>query len=588
MSLCPSNAPGQARPRRIYQKIGFGYFVAIGIGWAGSMIGMVVADYFQGQSVAQLLDAQVQSQLLSDFEQTADQIQLHSIRAVAISSSADARQEIIHVQTKLARAQQIQQEIMSFLANDPAWLVGDPNTINQLLTTYTNTLTRQFITVKAAIATNPRSASSEILSAASMAELEGSTTQLSTFVYVARQQELSAAEAMETAQGFEKFMIVSSMLLASAIAGLLAWRSTQAIARPIETLTHVAQRVALDADYTLRVPVTTDDEVGILAQSLNHLITQVAAHTQDLTTSAQVAEQQAQELTKTLETLQYAQSQLIQAEKMSSLGQLAAGMAHEINNPITFIHGNIEYAHTYAQTLFDVVEQLLALVPELPSDVQDYLQQVELDFIRQDFPKVLLSLKRGVERINSLMLSLRVFSRLQEAQLKKVDLHEGIESTLMLLAHRLNAQPRRPEIVINCQFGTIPLVECYASQINQVFMNILTNAIDAIDDRWLQSPNYGQPTITINTACPSSGQVRVQISNNGVKIPDSAQHRLFDPFFSTKPVGKGVGLGLSICYDVVFEKHHGSITYQSPVADSKDGAQFTIDLPIYHSPFLNK
>ncbi len=274
---------------------------------------------------------------------------------------------------------------------------------------------------------------------------------------------------------------------------------------------------------------------------------------------------------------------------MSSLGQLAAGMAHEINNPITFIHSNIEHIRTYTQTLFDLIEQLLAL-PSLPPHIEDYLHQVEFDFIRQDFPDLLQSLQHGVERINSLMLSLRMFSRLQESQLKHADLHDGISSTLKLLKHRLSAQAHRPEICVTLQLGDLPLVECYSSQINQVFMNILTNAIDAIDDRWFHAPNHTTPSITIQTTCPSASHVQISISNNGSTIPPGCGipqeliYKIFDPFFSTKPVGKGVGLGLAICYDIITGKHHGSLLCQSPPQGNNPGSQFTIVIPIAHTP----
>ncbi len=285
--------------------------------------------------------------------------------------------------------------------------------------------------------------------------------------------------------------------------------------------------------------------------------------------SESLSRQQTFQLTQALKTLQLAQSQLVQSEKMSSLGQLVAGVAHEINNPVNFIHGNVNYVRTYTQDLLHLLDLYQKHYPKPNREIQDTIEAIDLDFIISDLTNVLRSMETGTERIQQIVRSLRIFSRMDEAEMKSVNIHEGLDSALMLLDSRLKAT--EPNIQVICNYDDIPDVECYAGQLNQVFMNILTNAIDAMD-----SLNYlTDRNIYITTKLISKTQVEIRIKDSGVGISEAEKQRLFDPFFTTKPIGKGTGMGLSICYQIITQ-HGGQLTCNSSLGE---GAEFVIQIP---------
>ncbi len=288
--------------------------------------------------------------------------------------------------------------------------------------------------------------------------------------------------------------------------------------------------------------------------------------------TATTATAQAKELQQTLQKLQQTQAQLIQSEKMSSLGQMIAGITHELNNPVSFIYGNIKPANQYAQDLLRLLKLYQQHYPEPPAAIQEHAEIMNLEFVIQDFPKLLGSLKMGAVRIRDLVKSLRNFCRLDEADVKPMDIHEGIENTLLILGNRLKAKETHPPIEIIKQYGQLPQVECYGGQLNQVFMNLLDNAIDALDD---QSPPL---QITIATeVLEETDQVRIRIQDTGQGIPEDVKTHLFDPFFTTKPVGQGTGLGLSISYQIVVETHKGRLQCFSKLGE---GTEFWVDIPI--------
>lgn len=274
-----------------------------------------------------------------------------------------------------------------------------------------------------------------------------------------------------------------------------------------------------------------------------------------------------QELTEALHTLKQAQVQLIQTEKMSSLGQMVAGIAHEINNPVNFISGNLDYTMRYAQDLLSLVTLYQQEYPHPTPALHHHIQSIDLSFLQTDLPKILASMRMGTQRIQQIVLSLRNFSRLDEASKKFAELHSGIDSTLLILNNRL-----RQGIDVIKQYGDLPLVECHPAQINQVFMNLLSNSIDAL----LEDSQIHPKQITICTEQIDSGWVCITIKDNGPGIPPGIQDKLFDPFFTTKPVGQGTGLGLSICYDIV-KKHQGNIRIRPT---NGQGAEFQVFLPI--------
>ena len=285
------------------------------------------------------------------------------------------------------------------------------------------------------------------------------------------------------------------------------------------------------------------------------------------------------QLQQTVKQLKKAQTQLIQNEKMSSLGQLVAGVAHEINNPVNFIYGNITHADAYIQDLLRLLQRYQHYYPNPVPQLQAELEASDIEFILEDLPKILDSMKVGTDRIRQIVQSLRIFSRTDEAEIKSVNIHEGIDSTLMILGHRLKAFSNRPNIEVVKEYGNLPLVECYPGPLNQVFMNILSNAIDALDEA-IDMQKISTPSIAIHTEVLDGKNIGIRITDNALGMPENVQKKIFDPFFTTKPVGKGTGMGLSISYQIITEKHGGTLSCKSKPGV---GTQFAIAIPLTQS-----
>ncbi|MEO1209257.1 MAG: PAS domain S-box protein [Cyanobacteria bacterium J06638_20] len=306
----------------------------------------------------------------------------------------------------------------------------------------------------------------------------------------------------------------------------------------------------------------------------------IARDVSDRKAAEAALKQKAQELEQTLDELQRAQLQMIQGEKMSSLGQLVAGVAHEINNPVSFIYSNIPPANRYIEDLLNLIYLYQIHYPKPPEDIQAEIEAIDLEFLTHDLPKILASMKIGAERIREIIGSLRTFSRLNEADYKAVDIHAGLDSTLVILKHRFKATSDRPAIQIIKDYGDLGLVECYAGQLNQVFMNILANAVDALEDRDRQRPyqeiERSPSQITIRTKPIGADQVSIHILDNGPGIPDAVRQNIFDPFFTTKPVGKGTGMGMSISHQIITENHSGTIQCFSVPGQE---TEFVLEIP---------
>ncbi|WP_084554999.1 PAS domain-containing sensor histidine kinase [[Phormidium ambiguum] IAM M-71] len=291
--------------------------------------------------------------------------------------------------------------------------------------------------------------------------------------------------------------------------------------------------------------------------------------------------QKTEELEHTLKQLQATQMQLIQAEKMSSLGELVAGIAHEINNPVNFVYGNIQCATDYANNLIELIQLYQEYYPSPPPAISHLTENMDLEYVINDFSQLLVSMKNGATRIRDIVKSLRTFSRLDEADFKEIDIHENLESTLVILQNRLNGRAGNPEIQLQKNYGKLPLVQCYGGLLNQVFMNLLVNAIDAIEQQQqnLKPPEKlaYQGQITITTSIASENQVFISIQDNGAGMSPQVQEKIFNPFFTTKPVGKGTGMGLAISYQIVTKNHQGNLRCDSTLGK---GTEFRIELPI--------
>ena len=596
----------------IRRKIGSGYAVAIGVAFLGTTTGLMVGDYYQNQAQKQLTRAVKQEQLLSELQRNVLHMRLHQHEFVPLLEQPtlfEAKHH--HFRSHIDKTQRILPNLQSVAATE------NSATLRQFLQSSQGIILDYFQQMEAFLKeTDVQKLSATELKARQTWLLKFSTSEASLkfdglldnlvqLIDSNRQDQQRAEVALADAKTLRTEIIALSMVLSISIATLLAVLTSRAIARPLEAVTKVAQRATKESNFDLQAPITTQDEVGLLAAALNGLMQCVTEHTQELQAVHQTLEKrveertaelrckneqladahdhlqqlngelvsQTQELNQALQELRQTQAQLIQTEKMSSLGQMVAGFAHEINNPITFVAANLNYASTYMMQLISLVQLYQQQYPHPPVVLQEKITDLDVDFVVDDLPKVLASMQAGTDRIHQLVLSLRNFSRLDEAEMKPVDIHEGINNTLVILNHRL-----APEILLVRQYNELPLVECYPAQLNQVFIHLVNNAIDAL----LSQSNQVRKQITIQTEVLNLNEVKICIEDNGPGISSEVCRKLFDPFFTTKPVGQGTGLGLAICYQIM-EKHHGKVEVASEVGQ---GAKFTITLPIQptHSP----
>jgi len=580
----------------IAKKIGYGYSLAIGIAVIGTTIGLAIGDYYQGQAQKQQTIANKQQLLLHELEYAVSELRSHPQRLVTVlGDSIWFDYETSKFFGDANRVKTLVSDFKTFIDSNPDRLVVEERELKLLLNAYESNQ-EAYIQLIESIweKIDPGNLRTKDIPAAQQQLLTLIASNAATNISVkfdhlsesftkikaaSEHQNRLAYYQVEQAELLRLQIIVFSMVLSVAIAVILAIITSRAIAHPLQSVTEVATAITQERNFELRSLITTKDEVGSLAASLNQLVKWVGEYTKELELSRQTLEQRVEErtkkLTQTLQELQNTQSQLIQSEKMSSLGQMVAGIAHEINNPVNFISGNLEHTNIYAKDLLDLVDIYRQEYPQQTELVAAKVSAIDLDFIIQDFPQLLSSMKMGADRIREIILSLRNFSRLDEAEIKPVDIHQGIENTLLILNNRCK---QKIEIIKN--YGDLPLVECYPAQLNQVFMNILANAIDALEELQVNKLNLEDATFTpkiiIRTRKIDADYIQVCIEDNGFGIAPEIKEKLFDPFFTTKPVGKGTGLGLSICYQIV-AKHGGKIDVSSQVGQ---GTEFAIALPL--------
>ena len=592
------------RSLNIGQKIAFGYLVAIGVGVLGTVTGTFIGDYFQYQAIKIERQVDEEVELFNELKSAILRARTHEQHFIALLEKPKKLKKEYNSFLKHANeTKEGWDELESFSKEITASKIKHSTQVVDFLKTYNGVPESYFEQVDELIKkldlANLKSpqqiqTSQKLLldftSSPIALKFDAISDELSELAEIAEDDDEEADEALVQAQKTRRMIVLSTNLTSIVLAVILALHTTKTITLPIKKLTEIAEETTTTSNFDLQAPVTTEDEVGVLAISLNQLILRVQYLLQEqkeaqeklelynLTLEKKVTER-TNKLATTLKELQYTQAQLIQKEKMSSLGQLVAGIAHEINNPVNFIHGNLEYTKDYLQDLLSLVELYQSEFPDPTEVIEEELENIELEFLQEDLPNILSSMQTGSERIREFVKSLRTFSRLDEADYKRVDIHERIESTLMIIQSRLKADPKRCEIEVIKNYGKLPLVECYAGQLNQVFLNLFVNAIDVLEEKIQKTNNtpFFVPQISISTKISTSERIAINIADNGLGMTKEVQEKIFNPFFTTKPVGQGTGLGLAVSYQIIVDRHHGELNcYSTP----GEGTEFAIAIPV--------
>ncbi|MEH1858675.1 MAG: ATP-binding protein [Nostoc sp.] len=557
----------------IGNKIKFGYSLALGVGIVGTTIGLILGDRYQQQALQQQQNAFKEINLLYRLQTSILQTRTYQQQLIPLVANLKLyKEEYAHItNTHAPEIKQVWLELQTYIKTTDYTNEKHRENIPLLLKTYegvTQTYIQQLEELSQQLDLSPLTEIKIAIAQRRLLKFTNSelalkfdsiSDELVTVINTSYEELQVATTTFKTVAQIRIQIIVASILLSAVIATLLAFLTSRTITHPVKVLTNVAQRVTKESNFDLQAPVITTDEIGILATAFNQVLHRVKCLLEEQQAAA-FRQQQMQE------------AQLLQSEKMSSLGRMVAGIAgiaHEINNPVNFIYGNLDPAIEHVDDLLALLQTYRQEVPSPPLAVQDHATEIDAEFVEEDLPKVLQSMKFGADRVRQIVLSLKNFSRLDEAETHAVDLHECIESTLLILNNRI-----KKGITIERCYGDIPNIEGFSSSLYQVFMNIINNALDALEE---EHNTQDKPRITIATELQDKNWVVVRIADNGSGIAPETQEKIFEMFFTTKPTGVGTGMGLSISHQIVVEKHGGRLICKSEVGS---GTEFTISLPV--------
>jgi two-component system, NtrC family, sensor kinase len=542
----------------IRQKIVCGYGMVLLIVVFGTMTGLVIGDRYFQQARQEMKKADEEGNFLSDLQGVLLEIDSHQGEMLLMKSNSLAVQKkSSDIGEHLTQAEKLISQLREFSqTNSQADLQKFLNKHESKITAYLQQLRKVTQNISSISSTSGGALKTQQLIQQfnqNPASLNFYTFvhELTDFSQTVNEQQEEADKAQNQAAVMQAQIIIGIMVFGLVFGVILALYITRAIARPISAVTNIAVRVTEEKNFDLQAPVTTADEIGGLANALNQLI----------------------QLVKQLLTEQEAENQarLVQSEKMSSLGRMLAGVAHEINNPVNFISANLVHAKNYVKDLLDLLQTYKTEIPHPPDAVIAKAEEIDLEFLRLDLLKLINSMEFGAHRTREIAVSLKDFSRIDGEKVQSVAIQACLESTLLILNNRL-----KQGIAVVRNYQEIPAIPGYTSLLYQVFMNLLSNAIDALEEKFAADSQF-LPEITITTERLDNDWVLVRIGDNGSGISNENQQKIFESFFTTKPRGVGTGLGLAISYEIVVQKHGGNITCQSEL---EKGTEFAITLPI--------